>query len=159
MTPTLLPATEAHKAIIENLMQYYIYDFSEFMELDVDEQGRFSQYPGLSDYWIETESKFPYLIKEEDRLVGFVLVKINQADARKYFSIAEFFILKKYRLRGIGKKIAFQLFDLHKGSWEVFQRVSNKPARIFWSKIIRIYTNDRFTERLEEGKSIQSFES
>jgi predicted acetyltransferase len=54
-------ATLEEKDILNNLMQFYIYDFSEFMDLHVEDNGKFSDYP-LNDYWIE-DSRFPYLIK------------------------------------------------------------------------------------------------
>lgn len=35
----LIQATNEHKVIIRNLMQFYIYDFSEFVKCDVEEDG------------------------------------------------------------------------------------------------------------------------
>ncbi len=65
--------------------------------------------------------------------------------------------MKKYRREGIGKAIAIQIFDLHKGQWEVFQKESNKPAQLFWNKVISEYTKGNFTERFEDGRFIQDF--
>jgi len=140
-------------------MQFYIYDFSEYLAYDVEANGFFAPYPHLDNYWEEPNTKFPYLISKDNKYVGFVLVKFIQSEQRSYFSIAEFFILKKYRLEGIGKSVAFHIFDLHRGQWEVFQRITNKPAQIFWKKVIKEYSKGRFQERSEEGKEIQSFES
>jgi len=159
MTPSLLVATTDHKVVLENLMQFYIYDFSEYLDIEVGENGQFNPYTDLSNYWKDKDSKFPYLIKKGGKFVGFVLVKINHTDSQNYFSIAEFFFLKKYRFKGIGKLIAFQIFDLHKGFWEIFQREENKPAQLFWTKIIKAYTQNKFTERFENGKHIQCFKN
>lgn len=156
MNLSLLQASDDHRIVIENLMQFYIYDFSEFIRYDVGDNGLFAPYPDLKSYW-EDENKFPYIIKMSDQYVGFVLVKFVSAKERSYFSIAEFFVLKKYRHLGIGKAIAIRVFDLHRGQWEVFQRDTNKPAHIFWNKIISEYTKGQFTERLEDGKRIQDF--
>src|SRR5215471_803041 len=120
MDVSLLQASQKKKSVIENLMQFYIYDFSEYMNLEVEEDGKFAAYPDLDNYWIDEKNKFPYLIAKDGKYVGFALVKLIDTNSRKYFSMAEFFILNKYRSRGIGKSIAFQLFDLHKGQWEVF---------------------------------------
>jgi predicted acetyltransferase len=155
----LLKASEGHKIVIQNLMQYYIYDFSEYIKYDVDDNGMFAPYSGLMDYWEGDNGKFPYVIKMNDKYVGFVLVKLINSIDRNYFSIAEFFILKKYRREGIGKAIAVKVFNLHKGRWEVYQKNSNKPAQIFWSKVISEYTKGQFKERLEDGKRIQNFEN
>lgn len=159
MSFILLQASKEYKTAIENLMQFYMYDFTEFIKYDVEDNGLFAAYPHLEEYWIEENNKFPYVIKKEDKYVGFVLVNRIESEGRSYFSIAEFFIMKKYRRLGIGKAIAIQVFDLHKGQWEVYQKDSNKPARVFWKKVIKEYTKGQFSEHSEDGKQIQNFES
>ncbi|WP_306433706.1 GNAT family N-acetyltransferase [Paenibacillus cineris] len=53
---------------------------------------------------------YSYLIMQSDKLAGFVLVRKIAADCEPpKFSIAEFFILKKYRKRGIGKESALKV--------------------------------------------------
>jgi predicted acetyltransferase len=155
----LLKASEEHKVAVQNLMQFYIYDFSEYVKYDVEENGLFAPYPNLADYWERDDNKFSYVIKMNGKYAGFVLVKqINSTD-RSYFSIAEFFILKKYRREGIGRAIAIKVFNLHKGQWEVYQKISNNPAQVFWNSVISEYTKGQFKERLEDGKRIQNFEN
>lgn len=151
----LVSASREHKEVISNLMQFYMYDFSEYVDMDVAENGLFNAYPGIEGYWEEKSGKFPYLIQKEAQYAGFALVKT----VNDYFSIAEFFILKKYRRQGIGGIAATQLFNLHKGEWEVHQRERNVPAQLFWRKIIAEYTNGQFFERSENGRKIQQFRS
>ena len=139
MSSILLHASKEDKIAIENLMQFYIYDFSEYIKYDVEDNGLFASYPHLEEYWEEENNRFPYVIKKENKYVGFVLVKYIKSKERSYFSIAEFFIMKKYRRAGMGKKIAVQVFNLHKGKWEVYQKDSNKPAQVFWTKVISIH--------------------
>ncbi|HLK28049.1 MAG TPA: GNAT family N-acetyltransferase [Puia sp.] len=159
MNFTLIQASNDHKTVIRNLMQFYMYDFSEYVRHDVEDNGLFAPYPDLKDYWEGNNNKIPYIIKKDDKYVGFVLVKFINSKGRSYFSIAEFFILKKYRHEGIGKAIAIEIFDLHKGHWEVYQKDTNKPAQIFWNKVISEYTKGHFKERLENGRLIQNFEN
>lgn len=139
-------------------MQFYVYDFSRFVDLDVGADGLFVGYKGLSDYWTD-KNRFPYLIQKGDAYAGFALVRWIGSAPYSHYSMAEFFVMQKYRRGGIGKKIATQLFDLHKGDWEVFQKERNVPAQLFWRTIIDEYTNGDFTERLEDGKKIQRFKS
>ena len=40
----LLKALEEHKIVIQNLMQFYIYDFSEYNKYDVEDNGLFATY-------------------------------------------------------------------------------------------------------------------
>jgi len=157
MNVKLIQASPEHKDVVKNLMQFYIYDFSEFVECDVEGDGLYAAYPHLEDYWKEKDYRFPYLIKKDEKYVGFVLVRFIESAERNYFSIAEFFIMKKYRRKGIGKAVAKQVFNLHKGRWEVYQKESNKPAQEFWTRIIDEYTKGQFKERLENGKRIQDF--
>jgi predicted acetyltransferase len=71
--------------------------------------------------------------------------------------MSEFFVMKKYRRKGLGKAAAEQIFHLHRGQWEVFQKESNKPAQAFWRKIIDEYTRGQFTDRSEGGRRVQDF--
>ena len=154
----LLKASQQHTEVIKNLMQFYIYDFSEFVDLDVEADGLFTAYKNLDDYWND-EKRFPYIIQKDKKYIGFVLVRFIETDQRNYFSIAEFFIMKKYRRKGIGKSVAYQIFTLHKGAWEIFQKANNKPAQLFWKKIIDEYADGNFTEGFENGKCLQNFKN
>jgi len=159
MNYELIRASEDYKDIIQNLFQFYNYDFSEFIRCDVEEDGLYGTYPYLEDYWREVNHRFPYVIKQNGKYVGFVLVRFIESKECDYFSIAEFFIMKKYRKEGIGKAVAKQIFNLHKGQWEVYQLESNKPAQIFWNKTIDEYTQGNFKERVENNRKIQDFVS
>jgi predicted acetyltransferase len=88
-------------------------------------------------------------IREKDTLrnLWFVLVVAEKSDNGEKFSIAEFFIMKKYRRRGIGNKVAKDIFDRHKGDWEIHQLKSNLPAQAFWKKVIAEYTGEKYIDR------------
>lgn len=151
-------ATLEEKETLNNLLQFYIYDFSEFMDFHIEDNGKFDDYP-LNDYWTEN-SRFPFLIKLNGKYAGFVLVKlINRDDDDSYFSIAEFFIMKRYRRAGLGKLVAMDIFKMYKGQWEVYQIDNNVPAQHFWKKAIEEYTGGKFTERIEVGRKTQVFVS
>jgi predicted acetyltransferase len=154
---TIAPAES--KQVIKNLMQFYKYDFSEFIDCNPEEDGLFAAYPDLENYWNEKNNKFPYIIKKDGQYIGFALVSYIESGERNYFSIAEFFIMRKNRRKGVGRDVARYIFNLHKGPWEVYQKESNKPAQLFWNKVIREYSNGQFSERLEQGRLIQDFES
>jgi predicted acetyltransferase len=155
----LIKASSEYENIIKNLMQFYYYDFSEYLKYDVEADGLFPPYPNLEDYWTSGTDKFPYIIKNEKNYIGFVLIRRIKTEERNYFSIAEFFILRKYRLQGIGKAAAVEIFNLHRGEWEVYQKESNKPAQLFWNKTIKGYTKGQFSERFDNGRFIQNFEN
>lgn len=144
------------KEILSSLMQFYFYDFTEFIDMNVGNSGLFGGYPYLDHYW-EEDGRYPYLIETEGKYSGFVLVREVVEEDQKYWSIAEFFIMKKFRRSGLGEWTAHQVFDRHKGNWEVSQIEKNTPAQIFWRKVINGYTKGQFVERTEEGRFIQEF--
>jgi len=143
--------------ILNNLMQFYFYDFSEFIDCDVEDNGLYGEYPYLDDYWISVENRFPYFLKVDGKNVGFVLVRYIDSIDISYFSITEFFIMKKYRRLGLGKHAAKIVFDMHRGRWEVSQLGRNFPAQQFWNNVITEYTSGRFSNRTDSGKYIQEF--
>lgn len=151
-------ATLEDKYILKNLMQFYFYDFSEFVEAHLYKDGLFEELPNLNSYWEEV-GRFPYLVEYNGKHAGFVLVGEVQETDRNYFSIAEFFIMKKYRRTGLGKIVANHVFNLHKGDWVVTQVEKNIPAQKFWVKIIGEYTDGLFNNREENGVKIQEFTS
>ncbi|MEP7374258.1 MAG: GNAT family N-acetyltransferase [Chitinophagaceae bacterium] len=155
----LIKALAEHETVIKNLMQLYIYDFSEYVGCDVEDSGLFPPYSGLEEYWQKENNRFPYILKKNEKYIGFILVRFIETPERSYFSIAEFFIMKRYRLEGIGKSAAWEIFNLHKGQWEVYQKENNKPARAFWNKAISGYTRGQFKDRSESGRRIQTFET
>jgi predicted acetyltransferase len=153
----IVQASIEYKEILANLFQFYYYDFSEFEESDVEEDGRFEADPYLDNYWIEVEHRFPYILIKDGKYIGFVLVRF--IEEQKCFSIAEFFVMKKYRRERIGREAAIQIFNFYKGYWEVAQLESNKPAQAFWIKVIDDFTKGHFTDRVENEKRIQNFVS
>lgn len=145
MTIEVQPVPLSEKHILHNLMELYLHDFSEYEDLDVDEDGRFGD-EYLDRYWIEPE-RHPFLIKVADRLAGFVLVRdIKSDDQAVTHSIAEFFVMRKYRRRGVGRHVATMIFDRFPGRWLVCQEETNRPAQVFWRRVIGEYTQGNFTE-------------
>ncbi|WEG12020.1 GNAT family N-acetyltransferase [Pullulanibacillus sp. KACC 23026] len=136
------------KTVLRHLIELYNYDFSEFTNDDVNEFGLYD-YKYLDNYWNEPH-RFPFFIKVNDKYAGFALVRKIKKDnsSDNYYSMAEFFIMKKYRGMGVGRISAINLFEKFKGNWEVSVITENKPAQTFWEKIISKYS---YTENKNEG--------
>ncbi len=139
------------KEILFNLMQLYLYEFTDFVDDDFDEKGIFP-YEYFDLYWQEPE-RFPFFIFWEGKLVGFVLVRFT---GDKY-AIAEFFVARRYRGKGIGKSAAIQVFEIFKGDWEVSQLESNVDGIAFWRKVLTDYC--KYSERKERGLIVQEFKN
>jgi predicted acetyltransferase len=139
-------AGDPDRIVVENLMQLYVYDWSELSGIEVDERGRFAPYP-LDAYWRD-EGRHPFLLRADDTLVGFALVQAESrlSGARGTFDMTEFFVLRRHRRRRVGLDAAALLFDRFCGPWEVRQRAENATATLFWRRAIAAYTCGRFEE-------------
>jgi predicted acetyltransferase len=142
----ICPASVDERPILRHLMELYQYDFSEFDGSDLSRMGLF-EYPYLDHYWVEPE-RSPFLVRINGHLAGFVLVaRYNYLTGLKDgWVIAEFFILRKYRHKGVGEYIARTIFDQFTGNWQVAQITENIAATAFWRKVIARYTLDNFQE-------------
>lgn len=146
------PATPAEMPVLHNLMELYLYDFSEFDGADPGADGLYG-YPYLDLYWTE-QDRHPFLIRRNGKLAGFVLVtRYNYMTGEPdCWVIAEFFVLRKYRSSGIGEYAAQQIFDRFPGDWQVGQIAENGSATIFWRKVIQRYTGGKFQEVFLDGE-------
>jgi predicted acetyltransferase len=140
------------KDILSNLLELYLYDFSEFTGFDLGIDGRYN-YKYRDNYWMES-NRFPLFIKIDDKIAGFVLINLKNPETKEkdIHTIAEFFVMKKYRLMGVGKNVANQVFDKFHGKWEIMSLTSNIIARQFWKKVVEEYTKGNFQEiKSEKG--------
>jgi predicted acetyltransferase len=149
-------AASAHAALIQNLMQLYTHDFSEFWagtsRGDLDAEGRFAPYP-LADYWSRPNWSAG-LIWSHGKLAGFGLINDEtHSGLPAQRNVAEFFIVRKYRGRGVGQVAAEILFSRHPGSWEVAVARSNTRALQFWRRIIRSSSKSSAVEELDVQNS------
>jgi predicted acetyltransferase len=152
----LNPASIDDYPIIQNMASYYSYDMSEYMGWAQQNDGTQSAGMDYLKYW-KAENTFPFIIKFQDELVGFVIVDNNVSDLSNNFNIAQFFILRKFKGKGIGRHVAFQCFDQFQGKWEVFVMPGNEGAYRFWRKIINDYTQHHFKEYTRTvGQSVRN---
>lgn len=132
------------KSLLIRLIELYNYEFTAYSDKDINEYGYYG-YGHIDDYWNE-EGRFPYLIRVDGKIAGFALICPHcnyrkEAGAR---CVGEFFVMLKYRRIGVGSKVAAQLFDKHRGLWEVCYWRNNLPASMFWKKVVEEYTNNHY---------------
>jgi predicted acetyltransferase len=146
MQIVLTPAAIADKPALANLMQLYRYDLSEFTSADVDELGCFDD-TQIDTYWMDDDCH-PFLIRVDGRLAGFALVDRQSRLHHSFdgYTIADFFVMRRYRRAGVGRAAATQLFDRFPGLWEVASPALNVLGQVFWRGVIDRYTNGRYGE-------------
>jgi len=135
-----MPSIELHAAqrdeleTIENLMQFYTYDFSEWLPLKLGEHGFFNIQP-KQDYWRKPATR-PFLIKVDGELAGFVTVDDETQMASAEFNIGYFFVSRRFRGQGVAKFVASTLLSRFPGQWQIFHIDANQPARLFWAHVM-----------------------
>lgn len=134
--------------IIANLMQLYIHDFSELWfdreaEGELGPDGRYADYPHLDLYWTDP-TRQAWLFRIKSLPVGFALVnEIAHSRTPVDHAVAEFFIVRKHRRRGVGLAAAHALFGTAWGVWEAAVVRRNLGALAFWRRAAASYPGVR----------------
>lgn len=133
-------ASVADMCALQNMMQLYTHDFSEFWA--GTPRGELGQNGRFPDYSLEPYFEHPrwsaFLFKADDRPVGFALINDEgHSTLPTEYSVGEFFIVRKYRGQGLGLIAAQRLFQQHPGAWEVAVARKNTKALRFWQGAIR----------------------
>lgn len=103
------------------------------------------EYKYLDSYFGKATHK-PYFIKVKKEITGFALVNKYSVVEKGCYSIAEFYVVKEYRNKHIGKTAAIKIFDLSPGKWEIRELKTSTGAQQFWSKVLNDYTKNNFKE-------------
>jgi predicted acetyltransferase len=142
------------RPLIENLSQFYIYDFSEMETagsnaMEFGDHGCYSPLPDIDLYW-RTEGFRPLLIHVRQRLVGFILINTrSRRGGSVEHNMAEFFVARKHRRRGVATEAVRQILALYPGHWEIAVAERNAAARAFWPHAIAAAPNICQLVRLE----------
>jgi predicted acetyltransferase len=145
---TLEGASVDDAVLLGNLMELYIHDLSAmFAFVKLGEDGRYG-YPELPSYLSGESSRRAFVIRHDGCVAGFVLVRRGSpaSDDPSVLDVAEFFVLRQFRARGIGRSAATLLWNLMPGSWTIRASARNPDAIRFWRDVVARYTEQRGTE-------------
>jgi len=158
----VITATLTDALRIERLLQLYEHDNSEFFGADVDSDGLY-QVMNTASLW--QPGAHIFLVRVDSQLAGFAFVTrhLSYISDGEAYLMDEFFVMRKYRRRGVGEYVARMLFDRFPGRWEVSEWPTNLGSHAFWRRVISRYTHGRFDEAdLDTPRLhglVQSFES
>lgn len=157
MNISIEPILIEQKSVFIQMMELYNYDFSEFSDDDISEYGYFG-YPYIDAYWNE-KGRSPFFIRVDEKLAGFILVRscCEYNDLTNPHNIAEFFVMRKYRHKGVGKAVCMKVFDMFPGGWEISQWINNLPAQKFWKTVVTGYTNGKYDTFTVVEKDVVGF--
>jgi len=151
---SVAPASSVDREALDQLLQLYQYDFSEIEGGTIGDDGRYHYLNATS--WIDHANRHAFLIRVDREIAGFALVELGAEKLVHSFerrpheatpSLEEFFILRKFRRSGIGRRAAYDVFDRFPGRWQLSQTANNRVAHTFWLKVIDDYTGGQFEER------------
>jgi predicted acetyltransferase len=141
----LIRAAPSQRSLLRQLYELYCHDFSPMTKAEIGDDG-FWTGDDFLDPW--PEDLHIYLIRVDRNWAGFAWVAfgsyIDPHSAN--FLMDEFFILRKYRRRGVGEWAAVWLFNQYPGTWEVGEIPENVDAQTFWRAVIARYTDNGYRE-------------
>ena len=140
---------EKEKDVLYRLLEYSLFEESLNDGNEMNDEAIF-EYKYFDSYFIEND-RDAFFVREQEtnKLIGFVMINTFMQKSSSGHSIAEFMIIPKYRRNKIGKKVAFDCFNMYKGNWEVSPSYGSDSAYNFWKIVIDEYTND--DNKLNDG--------
>jgi predicted acetyltransferase len=159
----VLPASAEQEPILANLLELYIHDFGEFIDVRLAPDGRYG-YPTLPSYWTQP-AHYPFLITADSDLAGFALVQRGSqiSGDPDIWDLTEFFVVRSLRRRGVGTRAAHRLWQTLPGRWEVRVIDLNQKAVEFWAHAIQEFVGQPVvpTQYEKDGfaRHLFSFES
>jgi predicted acetyltransferase len=149
----IVKATLEHEPLVKSLWGLFLHDLSEFADDSwMGDDGEW-QPPGAprirppGDRPTQPEPVQVLIARVDDRPVGYAMVAFAPrvfVTPGRDIAMAQFFILKGYRRRGIGRQFAHALFDRFPGKWEAGWVERNTPAARFWPAVVEQYTGGNF---------------
>jgi predicted acetyltransferase len=120
------------RPVVEQLIQLCLHDMTDFNPFPIGEDGRY-EYDHLDRFW-----RYPYLIRADGELAGFALVidECPVTSTRPCRFMAEFFVLRPYRRRGVAREAAGAIVARHPGPWHVGVIERNETAAAFWRSFL-----------------------
>jgi predicted acetyltransferase len=90
--------------------------------------------------------------------VGFARIRMR-GESPAEFSMADFFIARAWRRRGIGAHAVRLILDRFEGAWLITEHSRNPSAVHFWRQVVGGYTAGKYQERIVNGEVQQRFAS
>jgi predicted acetyltransferase len=112
--------------------------------------------------WFADRTAVPLLISKGDDAAGFAMIARGSASSARPpidYRMAEFFIARPFRRRGVGESAVRLIFDRFAGRWEITEYLRNPGAVNFWRRVVVRYTSGKYQERIANGEVRQVFDS
>ncbi len=118
------------KNLLDNLLQLYLYDLSEFVPIKINPQGKYDQ--SMSPKYVSSFDRAAYIIHSGTEIMGFVLVE----PYGEYLKINDLFVLNMWRGKGVGSVVVNILLKRGKPLLCEYH-TKNELAKFFWGNITK----------------------
>jgi predicted acetyltransferase len=134
--------------VMQRMGSYYVYDMSEYVG---GEPGW--EFPDTGDYecddfrpYFQDALASPFFVRVEGELAGFAIVNCQGSTPDVDHNMAQFFVHRKFKRRGVGMHAAHACFQRFRGIWDVMVIPQNAGAHAFWKRAIGDFTRGEFQE-------------
>lgn len=153
-------ATNEDLGPIAQMLELYQHDLVDIWDQDLDCLGRYGY--DIAPY-VQPSRSSGFLFRVGGLHAGFALVDAPGRFCEGEWWMAQFFVVRKYRRRGVGRAAARQVLDAVRGRWEVGQMAANRAGREFWRSVVGEYTHGAYVEHWLETTgwhgSLQCFDN
>ncbi|WP_242610814.1 GNAT family N-acetyltransferase [Photobacterium profundum] len=145
MDVSLVTIDKDDRNVLENLFHYYIYEMSDFLALSPNQDGHFGYNKSQFDIYWKSECHLPYFIYVDQELAGFVLIRKYPSDP-SINDIEQFFVLRKFNGKGVGKRAFKLVTQLISGNWQIRVLIENSRALHFWESSVSNIVGQNYTQ-------------
>ena len=132
----LVPVDSSNADVFNRLCQVHEAEFSVVT-------GKVPNMDGTFDVEYSWKAPFnAFLLVENKKPVGFVVKDTLEGIS----DVTSFFIIPSCRGRGLGKRMAYEIFDRYPGMWQVRQLAGADKFKLFWRRVIKDYTIGNYSE-------------
>ena len=139
------------KEILNNLLEYYQYDFNIFYNDDLNKNGKF-EFINTDKYFNKKENQ-AFFVKVDEKYAGFILISKSTEYENKGSFIEEFWIMPKYRKGMFSFKVLKELSNIIKGKIEFIVLKENKR----WFKTLNYWIEKNF--KIEKKEDIKKWDN
>ncbi|MFC6299457.1 GNAT family N-acetyltransferase [Pseudomonas spelaei] len=156
-TVEMIQTGPEHAELIRNLYQFYAYESSDWEQEDVEVDGRFYIHEEhLARYW-QAPQWSANLLLVDGYIAGFLLIESSELPDLNALELADLFILKRYRRKGIGRAIATQVLTSGDANWLVRFYDQDEASQAFWRSVMDGLPRPVQAIELEDDPQLVSF--
>jgi predicted acetyltransferase len=154
---TVRVASRSERRLIECLIQFYSYELMWIeppcpLQMESGDRDCYPSFADLDRYW-RFEGFHPLLIRTDEGLAGFALINTHSRHGEQVeLNLAEFYIVREHRRRGVATQAARLILAQFPGRWEIAVAEHNVAAQMFWSRTLAATRNVNRLVR-QEGDS------